>query len=168
MQHRVSKIGHVEWDSEEMNSPLGLPDSDDDRRVAWELRCGFGVPAWALTDPRMDAADKLVCAALDRLVGTSSVVKATRGDIEELLRLMPGELEGRLCAPLSKLERLGIATAIRSGGWLLRRDAAVSVEQEPDECSNEGIARWYETLAPREQEVVMATLAEVTRRMGAE
>jgi hypothetical protein len=83
----------VKWDSEEMCSPAGLPDTDDDRRLAWELRCGLSVPEWALTDPRIIAADRLVIAALERASRGERTANATLEEIESALMLLPNEVE---------------------------------------------------------------------------
>lgn len=137
-----------------------------DRRDDWLLRAGLAMPSWCATDPRLDAASAVVCAALDVLADASGVAHCDGDALAAAMRLHHvGEHEERLHAPLRALEALGIVTPLRGGGWLLRRLAVVGVV-EPDEWSNEGIAAWFETLDEEQQETVRATLGEVVRRLA--
>ena len=124
------------WDSKHWESPRGLDDSDDDKRVAWELRASLSTPEWALTDPRLDATDKLVCAALEVLSRGAEFVRTDIDALAEKLKLMPNEVVPRVCAPLERMRTLGLIVPLSSGGFLLRRHLGVTAEPEPAEHSN--------------------------------
>jgi hypothetical protein len=144
------------WDSDAWRSPTGLAEDDDERCVAWCMRAGIQVPAWAAHDPRLDAAARLLCAAL---------VEAPDA-LAERLRLMPCEEVERIDIPLARLRSLGIVLPLARGGWLLRPGPELPAPHRMDECGDEAIAIWFRGLDAASQATVAATLAEVVRRLG--
>jgi len=151
------------WDSKHWESPRGLDDSDDDKRVAWELRASLSTPEWALTDPRLDATDKLVCTALEVLSRGAEFVRTDIDALTERLRLYPSELTRRLLEPLERLRSIDVVVPVARGGFLLRRHAGVTHELELAEHINESLICWHKTLDDDEKKTVMDTLAKVLR-----
>lgn len=143
---------------------FGLEESDLERREAWLMRAGLRMPAWCANDPRIDAATACVCAALDSLVDDEGIVLAREFVIAELLRLLPSELGPRLTAPLARLASLGIATPVRTGGYLLIR-THVEAPAEPDEWSDEALAEWARSLPPEQAKIASETLAKVIENL---
>lgn len=150
------------WDSDAWRSPMGLPETDRERRDAWLMRAGLEMPAWCEHDPRLDAAMALVCAALDGLADDRGIARVTRDDIAARMRLHhPGEHDDRIGAPIRRLDALGIVTPIASGGWLLRRIGVAAVA-ELDEAHPDELREWALSLPPERREQVRATLAAMT------
>jgi len=160
-QISISQAIHaLRWDGPVWSSPQGEHEHDADLRGSWCLRSGLEVPAWCATDPRLTAADVLVCAVLDALADDAGLVRVDDDALAGRLRLTPAEVPGRLAEPLERLRTLGIATPIRGGGWLLRR-LAIAGEVELDDAHVDALAEWAHALPAEERAIVAETLYRV-------
>ena len=139
-------------------APMGLPETDAERLAAWLMRAGLSAPAWCATDPRLDAACVVVCAALDSMADARGIVRADVDALAETLRLMPNEPGYRIEAPLRRLEELGIVRRVATGGWWLRR-LAIAAPLPLDEAHPDELTEWALSLTDEDRAAVLATLA---------